>query len=117
MKLKSNQDRSIDFLKRGENNLILKLHVKPNSNKNFIKITQQEMIIACNSPAVKDKANKSVIRLLSNFFNVSKNCIHIISGLKSRNKTIQIITEDDISLDPLIKKLNDAINGETGFSV
>lgn len=115
MKLKSNQDISIDFLKRGENNLILKLYVKPNSNKNSIKITRQEMIVTCTSPAVKGKANKSVIHVLSDFFNVSKNSVNIIAGFKSRNKIIQIITEDDSSLDPLIKKLNDAINGETGI--
>lgn len=111
MKLKSNQDRSIDFLKRGEHNLILKLHVKPNSNKNSIKITQLEMIVACTSPVVKGKANKSVIRLLSDFFNVSKNSVNIISGHKSRDKIIQITPEDENSPDLLIKKLKDAING------
>ncbi len=70
------------------------------------------MIIACTSPAAKGKANKSVIRLLSDFFNVSNNCVNIISGFKSRNKTVQIIAEDEISPDSLIKKLMDAVNAQ-----
>ena len=107
MKLKSNQERSFDFLKRRENTLLISLYVKPNSNKNSISITQQEMIVACTSPAVKGKANKSVILLLSDFFNVPKNCIEIIAGSKSRNKTIKILNEDDLSLNSYIKKLWD----------
>ena len=68
------------------------------------------MIIACTSPAAKGKANKSVIRLLSDFFNVSNNYIEIIAGSKSRNKTIKILSEDDLSLNSYIKKLWDKIN-------
>jgi len=70
------------------------------------------MIIACTSPAAKGKANKSVIRLLSDFFNVSNNCVNIISGFKSRNKIIQIIPGDENSPDSLIKKLLDAVNAQ-----
>ena len=70
------------------------------------------MIMACTSPAAKGKANKTVIRMLSDFFNVSNNCVNIISGFKSRKKTVQIIADDEISPDSLIKKLMDAVNAQ-----
>ncbi len=42
------------------------------------------------SPKEKNKANNELIELLSKFFKINKNNIHIISGQKYSLKTIQI---------------------------
>ena len=42
------------------------------------------------APAVDGKANKALIALLADYFQVRKSQIEIIKGLKSRYKTISI---------------------------
>ena len=46
--------------------------------------------IYLNAPAVDGKANKALIALLAEHFNVRKYQIEIIKGLKLRRKTINI---------------------------
>jgi len=41
-------------------------------------------------PPIEGRANQRVIELLSDFFKVKKSQISIISGLKSKEKTIEI---------------------------
>lgn len=43
-----------------------------------------------NAPAVDGKANKALIALLAEYFQVRKSRIEITKGLKSRHKTINI---------------------------
>ena len=40
--------------------------------------------------AEKGKANKAVIEVLANHFGVKKDCIRFITGLRSRNKVVEI---------------------------
>lgn len=47
--------------------------------------------IAVRAPAVDNKANEALIKLLSKHYSVSKSSIHIIKGNISRDKTIEII--------------------------
>lgn len=42
-------------------------------------------------PAVDGKANKAVIALLADYFEVSKSQVKITGGLTSRNKIIEIL--------------------------
>lgn len=42
-------------------------------------------------PPLEGKANKAVIKLLGEFFNVRKNNILLISGVKSKNKIFEIL--------------------------
>jgi uncharacterized protein (TIGR00251 family) len=63
----------------------------PNSKKlEIIKISENSYKIKVDVPALKNKANKRLIEILSEYFKVSKSSISIIKGLKSRNKIIKI---------------------------
>ncbi len=49
-----------------------------------------EIIISIKSEQTHRKANKEMIKKISDFFGVRENSIHIISGLTSRKKIIEI---------------------------
>lgn len=67
--------------------------VKPNSKKQSIEETVDGTLkVNLKSPPVDGKANKELIELLAEKFNVQKSQIKIKSGLSSRNKIIQIDT-------------------------
>ncbi|HEY9633696.1 MAG TPA: DUF167 domain-containing protein [Coleofasciculaceae cyanobacterium] len=68
--------------------------VKPNSKKQSIEeFTDGSLTVHLKSPPVDGKANKELIELLAEKFNVPKSQIRIKSGLSSRNKLIEIGTE------------------------
>jgi uncharacterized protein len=68
--------------------------VKPNSKKQSIEeSTDGSLTVHLKSPPVDGKANKELIDLLAEKFNVSKSQIRIKSGVSSRNKLIEIDTE------------------------
>jgi uncharacterized protein (TIGR00251 family) len=63
--------------------------VVPNAKKDEI-IEKNCLVIYTTAPPENNKANKAVIELLSDFFDISKSCIRIVKGEKSRNKIIEI---------------------------
>jgi hypothetical protein len=69
----------------------IKVKVKPNSQHQKIEETAKgELVICLKSPPVDGKANKELIQLLADNFQVAKSQVAIKSGLGSRNKWIEI---------------------------
>jgi hypothetical protein len=70
----------------------MKIDVKviPAAKRNCIKQEGGLWKVYLNAPAVDGKANKALIVLLAEHFEVRKGQIEIIKGLKSRHKTISI---------------------------
>ncbi|NEO31738.1 MAG: YggU family protein [Symploca sp. SIO3C6] len=67
--------------------------VKPNSQKQSIEeAVDGTLKVNLKSPPIDGKANKELIKLLAEKFNVPKSQIIIKSGLSSRHKLIQINT-------------------------
>jgi uncharacterized protein (TIGR00251 family) len=65
--------------------------ITPSSkNPEIIKILENSYKIKVDAPALKNKANKRLIEILSEYFKVSKSSISFIKGLKSKNKIIKI---------------------------
>ena len=65
------------------------VEVKFNSSAK-IQLNGNEIIISIKSEPKHGKANKEMIKKISDFFGVPENSIHIISGLTSRKKIIEI---------------------------
>ena len=70
----------------------MKIDVKviPAAKKNHIKQEGDLWKIYLKAPAIDGKANKSLIALLAEHFDVRKGQIEIIKGLKLKRKTINI---------------------------
>ena len=71
-------------------NMKLDIKVIPNAKKHLIKEGESVLKVYLAAPAVDGKANKALVEVLSEHFQVRKSQIEIIKGLKSRIKTIII---------------------------
>lgn len=68
--------------------------VKPNSKKGpqVQPSLDGSLLIYVREPAIDGKANQAVVKLLADYYSVSKSQIKIISGLTSRRKRFLIDT-------------------------
>lgn len=68
--------------------------VKPNSKKQLIEeMADGTFKVNLKSPPVDGKANKELIELLAEKFNVTKSQVQIKSGLSSKTKLIEIVED------------------------
>jgi len=67
-----------------------KVKVIPNAKKNEVIMEEGKLKVYVNVPAKDGKANRALIEILADFFNVKKRDVKIVSGEKSREKIVQI---------------------------
>lgn len=70
---------------------MINVKVRAGSKENGVVFKDGVYVVSTKSPAKEGKANESVVTLLSDYFEVPKSSIHIKSGLKSKNKLIEIL--------------------------
>ena len=68
--------------------MIIKIKVKPGSNKQSIEKEGEIYLVNVKSRAENDKANIEAIKLLEKHFNRT---VKIKSGMRGRNKVIDVI--------------------------
>ncbi len=74
----------------------INVRIVPNSKKSEIVGEEDNLFgekilrIKVASPPIEGKANKELIKVLSEYYNVSKNNIKILRGDKSRSKVLEI---------------------------
>ncbi len=67
------------------------IKVKPGAKKKeVLKISENNFIVNVKERAVENKANLAVIKALADYFDISKSRVKIISGLKSKTKTVLV---------------------------
>lgn len=64
--------------------------VKPRSKEEKVQKIGEEYVISVKEPAIENKANKALIKLLSRYFHVPETRIEILSGKNSRRKIVEI---------------------------
>lgn len=70
---------------------ILKLHVTPRGSKNEITGRRGDTLcVKITAPPVEGAANAAIIKFIADALGVRKSQIEIISGEKSREKTLKI---------------------------
>ena len=79
------------YIKETKNGVVLRIHVVPKSAKSEISGVQDDALkLKITAPPVEGQANEACKRFLSDILGVRKNQVTIISGHKSRKKTIAI---------------------------
>jgi len=71
----------------------VKVKVKPNSRTAEVSREGDSFIVKVKEPPKEGKANQAVIKLLAGHFGVPQSQVRILSGLKSRNKVIEVAEE------------------------
>lgn len=70
----------------------INVKVKPGArNEQVTRVDDGHLIVSVKEPPVEGKANEALIRVLSEYLNVPKNCIQILRGGKGRNKVVEIL--------------------------
>ena len=71
--------------------LELRLHVQPRAKRCEISgVYGGALKLKVTAPPVDDAANRAILDFFSDLLGISRSCLHIVSGLKSRDKTLRI---------------------------
>jgi len=71
--------------------MIINVKVNPKAKKNLVKKETEDLFrVYVTAPPAKGAANKAMIKLLADYFDVSKSMISILSGKKNRHKVLKI---------------------------
>ena len=71
--------------------LALRLHVQPRAKRcELAGIYNGALKLKVTAPPVDDAANRAIVEFFADLLKISKSCLQITSGLKSRDKTLQI---------------------------
>ncbi len=90
--------------------IIVQIEVSPKSDKFQIagyNEWRQTLEVKIKSPPTKGKANKELIK---EFSKLTGHTVEIVSGHKSRQKSLKIISIDDESFFKILKELNSTMS-------
>ena len=83
-----NLDEFLNLIKNSQDKIKLQIKVSANSKKNSIEFFDDFIKLKISKPAVDGKANKEIIKYLSEILNLPKNNIQILNGEKSSLKML-----------------------------
>ena len=69
------------------------VEAKPGSKKEMIEILNGKILIKTRARPVEGEANSAIIETVAHLFGVSKSCVEIIRGDKSKSKRIKTLVE------------------------
>jgi len=85
--------------------MILNIKVVPKSSRNGILGWKGGLLKVCvTAPPEKGRANKALEALLSNILNIPKSKIHIIRGVTSHRKVIEVAGVDSVEVQLRIEE-------------
>ncbi len=68
----------------------IQVKVKPNSKTEELSQEGNSFIVKVKEPPREGKANQAVIKLLAQHFGVPQSQVRILSGLRNRNKVVEV---------------------------
>ena len=86
-----NLDEFLNLIKNSQDKIKLQIKVSANSKKNSIEFFDDFIKLKISKPAVDGKANKEIIKYLSDILNLPKNNIQILNGEKSSLKMLLFV--------------------------
>lgn len=93
------------FLRETEDGVVIQIHVVPRSSKREIAEFQDNALkVRITSPPVEGRANEECQELFSHTFGVRKSAVTILSGHKSRKKSIVIKGVRKTDIEHVLRK-------------
>ena len=94
------------FLREEASSVILAVTVKPASKRNRVEgidVWRGRLQVAIRTPPVKGEANENVTALLAEKFSISPENIEIISGHRSRQKSVRLCQTNLSEIEPILE--------------
>jgi hypothetical protein len=91
----------------GSNNTKLKIRVTPRAKRDEVYYILEDgtVKVRLTAPPVEGKANKALIKYFSGIFEIPRSQIEILSGFKSRNKSLAIRGMDSVEIYDKLNEL------------
>ncbi|MDR1366023.1 MAG: DUF167 domain-containing protein [Holosporales bacterium] len=87
--------------------MLISVKVTPKASTNaVVSFKDKALQVKVTAAPENNKANEALIKIVSNFLRVPKSKIQIISGLKSRHKTLSVETDDIGSVEAGLNSKN-----------
>lgn len=94
-----------DYYKIKDGKTYINIRATTKASKNQITgVRNGELLVSVTSVPENDKANISIVKLLSDWLSIAKSKIEIISGHKCRNKVICV--DGEITLPDVTEKIS-----------
>ena len=101
-----------DIIKKHKNGTTIDLFITVDSKKSIfpagLNKWRKKIEIKVSAKAKNNQANLEVVKIIAEFFNKPIKNVFIISGKKSKEKTVLI---KDLSVNTVSKKLMESLNG------
>lgn len=101
-----------EAIKKNPDGANLNLLITPNANTSLFPAGfnewQKRIEVKVRSKAQDNLANLEVIKIVAKFFNKPIKNVYIVSGKKTKKKTVLI---KEVSVNTAIKKLKESLNG------
>ena len=68
----------------------IRISVRPNSSREEVTPEGDLLIVKVKEPPLEGRANRAVIKLLAEHFGVPASRVSIVSGLRGKNKVVEI---------------------------
>ena len=68
----------------------MRYEVEVKFHRDFVEVRGDRIIVGLTSKPERGKANRELIKKLAKHFKVSQSQVRIVSGLRSRNKIVEI---------------------------
>lgn len=68
----------------------ISVKVKPKAGKEKVEKTEGGYIVILKAVPEKGKANEALVRVIAEYFGVARARVRVASGLKSKNKIVEI---------------------------
>ncbi|MFC2053108.1 DUF167 domain-containing protein [Chloroflexota bacterium] len=88
-------------------NTKLKIRVTPRAKRDEVYYIQEDgtIKVRLTAPPIEGKANKALIKYLSGIFEIPRSQIEILSGFKSRDKSVSIYGMDSVQIYDKLNEL------------
>ena len=99
----------LEFNKQKEQSPFVTINVKVNPCAKctaLIGVKEDRLVLSVKEPALENKANKAVVKLVSKSLKIPKSSISIITGQKSKMKTLKVFGDSKTIIQALANRLN-----------
>jgi uncharacterized protein (TIGR00251 family) len=73
--------------------MLIRVHVSTNANEaRVVKVGESDFEVKVNEKAIGGRANRRLLEIMSKHFMVPKSRVRLVSGAKSRDKVLEIIS-------------------------
>lgn len=86
--------------------VVIECEVKANSRSPYVSFSEETLYISVSSAPVDNRANKEVIQSICEIFSIKKTSVSIISGSKSKFKSILLSGVDKKKIEDVLQSLN-----------